>query len=136
MISNSIYNDFFHTKQSDDELNSKKEYRIQQIQQIRNDSQKNENAMLQYNKFFYGVENTPSENDFQCSSDQKVSTLFSFRIRFVIAVFLLTFLVLMDITQKPFGNITIETIKASISMDYESLIVSRLQNSILSVLGN
>ena len=129
MISNSLYNDFFKTTLSTDHSSIMNEERVRQIQQIRNESLKNENKLLHQKRIYYGLGDIEEKEYEENRENMSTPPGFSLKIRFVIAVFMLTFFVLMDLTGKPLGKIKIETIKESISLDYESFIVSYIQNN-------
>ena len=129
MISNSMYNDFFKTTLSTDHSSIMNEERVRQIQQIRNESLNNENKLLHHKRIYYGLGDIEEKEYDENRENMSTPPGLSLKIRFVIAVFMLTFFVLMDLTGKPLGKIKIETIKESISLDYESFIVSYIQNN-------
>lgn len=135
MISESIYDDYFggNNASKNREMTERK---LQLIEQVRNENQKNEYKLSRHRQAIYGKSSKnvlAYDNDYSSTYNpegigfEKNDKLFSIKMRFVCAVFLLTFMVLMDITGKTVGNISTKTIKESISMDYETLIVSRLQ---------
>lgn len=136
MISETLYDDYF-TGSNLSKNREMTERKLQLIEQVRNENRRNEYKLSCAKQMIYGkkqkqqfTEDASYKQMYDLNTDEmeRKEKHFSLKLRFVCAVFLLTFLVLMDITGKPLGNISATTIKESISLDYETMLVSKLQH--------